>query len=139
MRILLKYLELILSAAGILVILAVPMLFFPAAEVRWKVATLTAALVGIIHGVIFYLVRNRQRQIRRTTIHEMQLVVDDIVRNQMTVVSLSAGLPPDAPPSVQQREWAQRSIEATHEIARRLNDIDSDRLSELIRRRPRAG
>jgi hypothetical protein len=37
---------------------------------------------------------------------------------------------------MQQREWAQRSIEAAHEIGRRLNEIDSERLSDLMRRRP---
>jgi hypothetical protein len=133
---LLKYLELILSIAGILVIFTVSLFFFHAQQARWEAAAVTAAAVGLIHGFIFYLVRHRQRQLRQTTIGEMRLVVDDIVRNQMTVVSLSAGLDPDAPAAVQQREWAQRSIEAAHEIARRLNEIDAERLSDLIRRRP---
>jgi hypothetical protein len=132
---LLKYLELLLSAVGILVIFAVPLLFFPEREMRWQAAAVTAALVGLIHGVIFYLVRRRQRHLRQTTIHEMQMVVDDIVRNQMTVVALSAGLNLEASTAAKQQEWAQRSIDAAHEIARRLNDINSERLRSLLNNR----
>jgi hypothetical protein len=136
---LLKYLELILSVVSVLILSTVSWIFFHAHSARWEAAGVITAAAALIHGSIFYLIRRRQNRLRQITIRQMQVVADDIVRNQMTVVSLSAGLPPDAPPSVQQREWAQRSIEAAHEIARRLNDIDSDRLSELIRRRPRAG
>jgi dipeptide/tripeptide permease len=134
-KVLLRYLELILSAAGIVVIFVVFLLFFHAQTTRWA-AAIAASAVGVIHGLIFYFVR-RQRQVRQTTINEMRLVVEDIVRNQMTVVSLSAALDPEASTLLKQREWAQSSIEAAHEIGRRLNDIDSERLSDLINRRPR--
>ncbi|RXS95639.1 hypothetical protein [Silvibacterium dinghuense] len=131
-----KYLELILSAAGIVVILAVPLLFFHQQQLRWEAAAIAAACVGVIHGVIFFVVRHRQRLVRQTTIREMRLVVEDIVRNQMTVVSLSAGLNVEPSSATRQREWAQRSIDAAQEIGRRLNDIDAERLSVLVKRRP---
>jgi cytochrome c biogenesis factor len=135
-NILLKHLEIILSVAGVIVVFTVSWLFFHAPYARWQAAAITAVAVGLLHGFIFYTVRLRQRQMRQSTIREMQIVVDDIVRNQMTVVSLSAQLIPSVPGSMQQREWAQRSIEAAHEIGRRLNEIDSERLSDLMRRRP---
>jgi len=80
---LLRHLELVLSAVGVLVIFVVPMVFFRQPTLRWEAAAVTAAAVGVIHGLIFYAVRRRQRLIRRDTIREMQLVVDDIVRNQL--------------------------------------------------------
>jgi uncharacterized membrane protein YraQ (UPF0718 family) len=135
-NVLLKHLEIILSVAGVIVVFTVSWLFFHAPYARWQAAAITAVAVGLLHGFIFYTVRLRQRQMRQSTIREMQIVVDDIVRNQMTVVSLSAQLVPSVPGSIQQREWAQRSIEAAHEIGRRLNEIDSERLSDLMRRRP---
>ncbi|MFT4111544.1 hypothetical protein [Silvibacterium sp.] len=136
MRFLLKYLELVLSGAGILVILVVPILFFHQQSSRWEAAAITAAAVGIIHGVIFFIVRHRQRLVRQTTIQEMRVVVEDIVRNQMTVVSLLAGLNVEPGTAAKQREWAQRSIDAAQEIGRRLNDIDSEQLTVLVKRRP---
>lgn len=136
LRFLLKYLELILSGAGILVILAVPLLFFHQTTYRWEAAAIAATGVGVIHGVIFFIVRHRQRLVRQTTIREMQMVVEDIVRNQMTVVSLFAGLDVEPATAAKQREWAQRSIDAAQEIGRRLNDINSEQLTVLISRRP---
>jgi hypothetical protein len=82
MKVLLRYLELILSALGVVVILAIPTLFFPSPQHRWIAAAITATAVGVIHGLIFFTVRDRQRTIRTQTIREMQLLVDDLVRNQ---------------------------------------------------------
>lgn len=131
----LRHLELVLSAIGVMVILAVPMLFFRQPTLRWQAAAVTAAAVGVIHGIIFYAVRRRQRLIRRDTIREMQLVVDDIVRNQLTVIGLSAALARESDRTEGRLEdWAERSINAAHEIGHQLKAIDSERLRDLIRR-----
>jgi len=136
----LRHLELVLSGVGIVVIFAVPMLFFHrtgfhGADLRWQAAAVTAAAVGLIHGLIFYLVRRRQRLVRQETIREMQVVVDDIVRNQLTVIGLSAALSRESNRTDGRLEdWAERSINAAHEIGHRLKAIDSERLQHLIRR-----
>ncbi|MFY9936184.1 MAG: hypothetical protein WAK33_04915 [Silvibacterium sp.] len=131
----LRHLELVLSSVGIVVIFAVPMLFFRRPDLRWEAAAITAAAVGVIHGIIFYAVRRRQRLIRRDTIREMQLVVDDIVRNQLTVIGLSAALARESSHTEGRLEdWAERSINAAHEIGHQLKAIDSERLHALIRR-----
>lgn len=140
MNAILRHLELVLSGVGILVIFAVPMLFFPrpgfhGPDLRWEAAAVTAAAVGLLHGLIFYLVRRRQRLVRQETIREMQLVVDDIVRNQLTVIGLSAALSLESTRTDGRLEdWAERSINAAHEIGHRLRAIDSERLQYLIRR-----
>jgi len=135
LNVILRHLELVLSAIGVLVIFAVPMVFFRQPSLRWEAAAVTAAAVGVIHGIIFYAVRRRQRLIRRDTIREMQLVVDDIVRNQLTVIGLSAALARESSrPDGRLEDWAERSIVAAHEIGHQLKAIDSERLQALIRR-----
>jgi len=134
-NVILRHLELVLSGVGIVVIFAVPIFFFHRPNLRWEAAAVTAAAVGLIHGLIFYLVRRRQRLVRQQTIREMQLVVDDIVRNQLTVIGLSAALSRESSRTDGRLEdWAERSIVAAHEIGHRLRAIDSERLQQLIRR-----
>jgi len=65
----------------------------------------------------------------------MQMVVDDIVRNQLTVIGLSPALTQESPRGDGRLEdWAERSINAAHEICHRLRAIDSEKLQYLIRR-----
>jgi len=65
----------------------------------------------------------------------MQLVVNDIVRNQLTVIGLSAALARESDRTEGRLEdWAERSISAAHEIGHQLRAIDSERLQDLIRR-----
>jgi uncharacterized membrane protein YfbV (UPF0208 family) len=90
MRFVLNHLELILSAAGLVVIAVVPVLLQPITGNTLAVTALTAVVVGTLHGGIFWLVRRRQRQVRQEIIGEMRAMLNDVVRNQLAIIALNA-------------------------------------------------
>lgn len=81
-------LELIFSAAGLLVIWLVPALFAGDANNAWAIAAVTAVLVGTLHGGIFWVVRQRQRQARHQAILEIHEMLEDRVKNQLAVLTM---------------------------------------------------
>ena len=89
MRRVLEHIELVLSAAGLLVISLVSQLLHPGDEAVWRVAAVTAIAVGVIHGVIFWLVRRRQRVIRHDTIQDIQDMLKHGVSDHLTVILTS--------------------------------------------------
>ncbi len=86
-RAFLNNIELWLSGAGLAVILAVPA-FFATGTTFWKVAAITAIGVGLLHGMIFWVVRRRQRQIRERSIEEIREMLADVVKNQLSVIDM---------------------------------------------------
>jgi LytS/YehU family sensor histidine kinase len=90
MRFFLNNLELVLSAAGLIVIGVVPALLQPVLGNTMAVTALTAVVVGLLHGVIFWLIRRRQRQVRQQTISEMRTMLNDVVKNQLAIIALNA-------------------------------------------------
>lgn len=82
----LENLELWLSAAGVLVILVVPALLGGSAAQWWKVAACTAVAVGVLHGVIFWIVRARQRQVRRSTLAAARAMLADGIHRQVAAL-----------------------------------------------------
>src|SRR6185312_5378322 len=89
--------ELWLSSVGIAVVFAAPVLFLnrrnieaggPAESVYWKVAGITALVVGALHGVIFWLVRRRQRHIRVETLQDVRTMLADVVNSDLQVITL---------------------------------------------------
>ena len=123
MKFFLRQLELILTFAGLAVIFGVAALVAPSGTSRWQVATLTAILVGIIHGILFWLVRRRQREVRRAAIIEIQAMLRDQISNQLAVVDAMNRLRESRP------EDTQRAIDY---ISRAVGSINSalDHLSE---------
>ena len=90
MAFVLANIEIILSAVGLLVIVLVPALVDPKQENFWEVMTITAILVGLIHGFIFWLVRRRQRIVRAQLLNDLRTVLADVVNNQLIAVRLNA-------------------------------------------------
>jgi hypothetical protein len=86
-RLFLDNLELWLSAAGLLVVAGGAALAPPGTDV-WLIAALTALGVSVIHGVIFWVVRRRQRQIRHQAIAEIKEVLADVVKNDLAAIGL---------------------------------------------------
>lgn len=80
--------ELWLSGAGIAVIVGVPNLLAPTPGSFWKVAAITAIGVGLLHGVIFWVIRRRQRVIRRQSIDEIREMLGDVVKNKLAVIDM---------------------------------------------------
>lgn len=86
----LRNIEIYLSLAGLLVIFGATALIAPGGVNAWEVAAITATLVGVLHGVIFWMVRRRQRTLRRAAFHEIQSMLKDIINNQLTVIQTVA-------------------------------------------------
>lgn len=88
----LNYLELILTGAGIAVIVAVPPLLLPLVGDLWCATALTAIAVGALHGCIFWVVRRRQRRVRAQAIVQVRAMLHDQIKNPLSVIALNAEL-----------------------------------------------
>ncbi len=122
MRFFLKYIEIILTAAGIFVVAFVPSLFSDE-EHLWLSRAVTALLVGILHGLIFFLIRHRQRQVREQTLNEIRAMLKDVLNNHLTVISISTSNNTAASKAV------ERIQRATFAITDALNNISEESLS----------
>ncbi|MBL0937863.1 MAG: hypothetical protein IBJ03_03150 [Gemmatimonadaceae bacterium] len=80
--------ELWLSGAGVAVILLVPRLGLSEQHSYWSVMAVTALIVGVLHGVIFWLVRRRQRRVRDEALREIKSMLMDRVNNKLNVISM---------------------------------------------------
>lgn len=129
MKFFLDNLELILSLVGLLVIWSIPSFVFRGHDI-WKVTAATAITVGLLHGVIFWLVRRRQRKVRRESIKELQMMLRDVVNNQLTIIMASASRPD--PKSV---ERVQNSVQRISDL---LNTLSEESLSGWKERYKRA-
>ena len=89
-RLFLDHIELWLSAAGILVVGLVAVVLGPAGGDVWKVATVTALLISVLHGLIFYVVRRRQGAVRQRAILEIREMMADLVKNDLAVIGMWA-------------------------------------------------
>lgn len=88
MRVFLDNLELWLTGAGLAVIVAVPSAIGTMPASYWHVIAITAVLVGIVHGLLFWLVRRRQRLVRRATLFAARGMLRDVVNNRLQVLLL---------------------------------------------------
>ena len=117
MKPLLRYLELILTAVGVLVIFLIFAIFRDTTP--WKAAAICAVVVGVVHGVIFYLVRARQRKARSEEVFSIRGMLDDMVNDQLSVVLY---------PNEENDGWRVRAQHAVWEIQARLNFIEAESL-----------
>ena len=128
MRFVLRYLELIFTAAGLAVIFGVTALVHPTGTSPWMMAAITATAVGIIHGVLFWFVRHRQREVRRDTLAEVERMLCDIVINQLAIIRLSVDLQ-DTTASQEPKLALQRVQHAIAVINSSLLDLSEESLS----------
>lgn len=128
MKFVLRYLELIFTAAGLVVIFGVTALVHPAETSSWAVAAVTATLVGVIHGVLFWIIRNRQRRIRRETIEQTEAMLRDVVMNQLSVIRLGVELQQVAP-SADTRQAVVNLSEAIDVIYDSINGLSEESLA----------
>lgn len=128
MRKLLENLELILTAAGLLVIFMVHSFFHWGEEPgSWKFSAFTAIAVGVIHGVIFWLVRKRQRRIRREALDDVEQMLKDVINNNLCVISFTFDLQRDN--TLASKEAQERATESIARIHDSLNHISEESLS----------
>lgn len=123
MRLLLRWLELILTAAGLLVTVAVPYFFPGLTDSPWKTVAWTAIAVGCIHGVLFFLVRSRQRAIREEALAEARGMLEDVGNNQLTIITLLTEAR-----SLESRQCAEATMKAVHALSSLLHDVGEESL-----------
>lgn len=120
---LLNNIELALSGLGLIVIVAVPLVLQPEPAAVWPVAAVTAVVVGVLHGLIFWVIRRRQRWIRAQAIAQIREMLHDIVKNQLAIISLNAQL------SGSQERHQQRIEASVKRIEDALTHISEESLS----------
>ena len=86
--------ELWLSAAGLLVVWGAAALLGPSGVGVWQIAAVTALGVSVLHGVIFWVVRRRQRLIRSESVHTIRDMLTAQVSNQLALMRM--WMPDDA-------------------------------------------
>lgn len=127
MRFLLTYLEIIFTVAGLGVIAAAAFVASRLNANVWEIAAITATAVGVIHGVLFWLVRRAQRLTRRKALEETQLMLRDIVNNQLAIIRMSSDMQAmgTASETAKHLESLQNSIDV---IKNTLSDISEESL-----------
>jgi uncharacterized YccA/Bax inhibitor family protein len=116
MKNLLEYLELVLTAAGVLVVIAIFAIFRNVAP--WKAAAVSALIVGVLHGIIFFVVRSAQRRARRAAVTTIRHTFDDLVRNKLQVVLFAT--------EIQDQDWRPAAQRAVQEIQNSLDRIEAE-------------
>ena len=114
----LRYIELILTLVGVVVIVLIFAIFRNTTP--WKAAAICAVVVGVVHGLIFYLVRSRQRKTRSQELFSIREMLDDMVNNRLSVVLY---------PTEESDDWRTRAQHAVWEIQARLNFIEAENLT----------
>ena len=91
-RIAIENIELLLSGAGLAIILVVPQFIASDGFEYWQATAVTAIAVGLLHGIIFWFIRRRQRLIRQQSILQIREMLHDVMRNQLGIISFNAYL-----------------------------------------------
>ena len=124
----LRYLELLLTAAGLAVIIAASTFIHPEGVSRWMVTAITAIVVGVIHGLLFWAVRHRQRLVRRHALAETQHMLRDIVNNQLAIIRMDLDLAnqPAGGATARSLDHMQRAIDT---ISQTLDNVNEESLA----------
>lgn len=129
----LRHLELVLTGAGLAVILVVPRYFPPTKQLM--ASAVTATLVGVVHGLIFWAVRRRQRQMREALVADLQGMLKDRINNKLQVVLIRAG-EPTSDLGADDRARLDDISNAVRDVAQLLDVISLESLSRWQRRYP---
>lgn len=128
--------ELCLSFAGLLVIMGMPALLSPSSpQGFWKTVAITAIGVGLLHGIIFWVIRRRQRKIRERSIMEIREMLADVVKNQLAVIDLY--LPEDEEQAMVEEEL-NGIKDSLREISAEVDALSDERLRDWKEQYPEA-
>ena len=83
-----KHIELWLSGVGLLLIFGVALFMGSSGVAFWRLIAIIAVGIGVVHGFIFWAVRRRQRQVRRQSIHEIQQMLSDVLKNKLAAINM---------------------------------------------------
>jgi hypothetical protein len=114
----LRYIELVLTAVGVMVVVAVFVLFRNIAP--WEAATICAVAVSVVHGAIFFAVRSLQRRGRNEAVGSIRTTLDELVDGKLDeVLNAEEG---------DERNWRFRAQRAVWEIQSRLSYIEAENI-----------
>jgi len=125
----LNNIELILTAVGIGVILlsgfvASRSAFKDSVPLTRTVETakaVSATLVGVIHGILFWLLRRRQRQVRREAIRQIREMLEDLGKNRLQTIKMSLHMVQARQP--EQEERTRQSFDRVYQILAEMNTL----------------
>jgi uncharacterized membrane protein (Fun14 family) len=123
----LNNIELVLTAVGIGVIL---LSGFVASRSAFSLETATAVsatLVGVIHGILFWLLRRRQRQVRREAIGQIREMLEDLGKNRLQTIKMSLYMVQIHQP--EQEERTRKSFDRVYQILAEMSTL-IDHISE---------
>jgi len=89
LRLLLQYLELILTAIGLGICCALIALLPPTMN-KWQVIAIAAIVISLVHGLIFFAVKARQRAVRLQAIQDVAYLLQDQVTRYVELISCLA-------------------------------------------------
>lgn len=122
-----RHLELYLTAAGVVLTFAVPLMIGLAPY--WQQVAFTGVIVAIVHGFLFWSVRERQRRVRRALINDVRGMLRDRVNNALTVVMIA--LDPIAHPDEPETQHLLRQARAAAEdVVRMLEELSLEALRD---------
>jgi len=123
----LNNIELILTAVGIGVIL---LSGFVASRSAFSLETATAVsatLVGVIHGILFWLLRRRQRWVRQEAIRQIREMLEDLGKNRLQTIKMSLYMVQARQP--EQEERTRKSFDRVYQILAEMSTL-IDHISE---------
>lgn len=123
----LNNIELILTAVGIGVIL---LSGFVASRSAFSLETATAVsatLVGVVHGILFWLLRRRQRWVRQEAIRQIREMLEDLGKNRLQTIKMSLYMVQARQP--EQEERARQSFDRVYQILAEMSTL-IDHISE---------
>ncbi len=121
MKTFIKYIELILTAVGLAIIVLLMAMLPETQQNKWFVVAWVALIIGSFHGVIFFVVRNRQRRVRLEALREASVMLRDLINNQLTVVRVYAASNDD--------NLRKLSDEAIMNVSRIINSLSEESLT----------
>ena len=83
-----NHIELWLSGVGLLLIFGVAFFMGSSSAAFWRLIAIIAVGIGVVHGLIFWAVRRRQRRVRRQSIREIQQMLSDVLRNKLAAINM---------------------------------------------------
>lgn len=123
---LLNQIELLLTAFGLVGILLAGLLGSNTELQFWKVTAVAAVVVGILHGVLFWLIRRRQRLVRAEAIEQVQDMLEDLIKNKLQVIKMTLYM---AKLRQEGANGQSQNFQQAYEMLRNISDI-VDHLSE---------
>jgi hypothetical protein len=87
----------------------------------------SATLVGVIHGILFWLLRRRQRQVRREAIQQIREMLEDLGKNRLQTIKMSLYMVQAHQP--EQEERTRQSFDRAYQILAEMSTL-IDHISE---------